>query len=409
MRILVVSQYFWPENFRINDLVEELVARGNEVWVLTGRPNYPSGKIDPDYKSNPEKYENYMGARIIRLPIVARGTGALSLISNYASYFILGSILGPFKLAKFDFDVIFTVQLSPITIAIPAIVMKVLRKKPMVMWVLDLWPESLLATGVVRNKSILNLIAKLVRFIYARCDLILGQSRSITKEIGSKTGTRVEYYPSWAETIFQSHQVEIDKPAADKKVFEVMFAGNIGESQDFPAILDAAERLKSHPIIRWIIVGSGRNFELLATQVKRRGLSEVVTLLGRRPLEEMPHYFARADLMLVTLKDERIFSLTVPGKIQSYLAAGRPIIGMLNGEGAEVIETSGAGYASPAGDAEGLAKNVHRMYELPKKDREAMGKSGQAYSCKEYNRANLISALEQFFDDVCLAHRKSQR
>lgn len=402
MRLLVVTQYFWPENFRVNDLVAELVRRGHQVTVLTGRPNYPAGEFFADFVANPQAFNVYAGAKVVRVPHLARGKGGLRLMLNYASFALSATCAGLWKLRGKPFDAIFCYEPSPITVGLPAAAMRAVKKAPLTFWVLDLWPETLHAIGVVKSAAILSAVGKLVTFIYRRCDLILAQSRSFIPQIRKYAGpeSRVEYFPSWAEAEYDMAEVA-PAPEVDSRqgTFSVMFAGNIGDAQDFPAILAAAELLKETTSVRWLIVGDGRLSSWLAQEVKARGLEHCVHLLGRFPVERMASFFKRADALLVSLKDEAIFSMTIPGKLQSYLAAGQPVIAMLNGEGADVVERAGAGLTCAAGDHHGLAKAVLQMAAMTQQQRETLGQNGLGASHAQFNRATLIGQLEQWLDE----------
>lgn len=397
MRLLIISQYFWPENFRINDLVTELVRRGHEVTVLTGKPNYPDGDVFPEFLEHPENFLTYKGASIIRVPIWARGSSRLSLFLNYLSYAVSAALFGLFHLRDQQFDAIFVFEPSPVTVGLPAIILRRLKHSPVAFWVLDQWPETLAAIGVVKSKVVLKLVGLLVAFIYARCDLVLAQSKSLVSMIGKYCNDpeRICYFPSWDDSGDVENYVI---PAAEVPVmdgsFNILFAGNIGEAQDFSAILDAAELLIDHKNIRWLIVGDGRMASWVKGEAARRGLQENFVLLGRYPVDRMPSFYQHADGLLVSLKSDPVFSMTLPGKIQSYLAAGIPILGMLDGEGASVIQDSRAGFACPAGDSRALAEAVLCLSRLTDVERQSMGQRGAAYSRREFDRGILISRLE---------------
>jgi colanic acid biosynthesis glycosyl transferase WcaI len=397
MRLLVVSQYFWPENFKINDLVEEMVRRGHRVTVLTGVPNYPEGRINLDFRKNPERFSRWAGAHIIRVPMLVRGRGGLRLLLNYISFAVSASTLGLWRLRGQHFDSIFVFQLSPITSALPAVLLRTTKQAPMAMWVLDLWPETLCAVGVIRTKWGLAIVDRLVSFIYRHCDLILAQSNSFIPAIRRLTdiNQQVEFFPGWAESIFLSEGID---PAPEIRAvpnsFKVMFAGNIGYPQDFPSILKAAEILRNQTQIQWLIIGDGRVAAWVAAEIERRGLTGKMIMLGRHSLERMPGFFQHADALLVTLKDEPIFAMTIPGKIQNYLATGIPLIGMLNGEGAKIISDSGAGIVCAAGDAEGLANSVLTLYHMSPKNRSEMGVRGRMKYLREFDREALMKKIE---------------
>jgi glycosyltransferase involved in cell wall biosynthesis len=275
-----------------------------------------------------------------------------------------------------------------------------LKKSPLIFWVLDLWPNTLRAIGVVRSELILKTIGLLVSFIYKRCDLILGQSKSFLPEIQFYSGDkRVEYFPSWAESLFQPPESS-GKSIVSHTYFNVLFAGNVGEAQDFPSILNAVELLREDSRIHWTIVGDGRMFNWLEQEVNQRGLNESISLVGRHPVEKMPEFFQQADVLLVSLKNEPVFSMTIPGKLQAYLMAGKPILAMLNGEGARIVTESGCGIACSSGDVLCLANAVRKLAHMSSFDRETMGERGHQYSAKEFDREMLISRLEKWMIEL---------
>lgn len=405
MRLLILSQYFWPETFRVNDLASELIARGHEVTVLTGEPNYPDGQVYESYRANPDAFSAYEGAPVFRVPVIPRGKNSLQLVANYLSFVVSGWLLGPARLRGREFDAIFVFQTSPITSALPALSLRRRRRTPVLMWVLDLWPETLSAIGVVKSPRLLGLVGRLVRYIYRRCDRILVQSRAFYGNVERYAGgqEKIRYFPGWAEPVLveAGHAVE---PAPELAPyagdFKLLFAGNIGQAQDFPAIVAAADLLRDVPDLQWIIVGDGRAAAEAKADVASRGLANKVIFLGRFPLERMPSFFAAADALLVSLRHEPIWSLTIPGKVQSYLASGRPVLGMLNGEGARVIEEAGAGFAGAAGNAAALAANVRRLMATTSDQRRAMGKAGQRYCAREFNRESLVDRLEDWVAEL---------
>jgi glycosyltransferase involved in cell wall biosynthesis len=401
MRVLVVSQYFWPENFRINDLVAELVTRGHEVTVLTGRPNYPDGAIFGEFAEDPRRFSAYSGARVVRVPLVSRGKArGARLAANYLSFAISASLLGPWKLRGLKTDAVFVFEPSPITVGLPAVLLSGLKSAPVALWVLDLWPETLSALGVVRSPCVLAAIGRVVSFIYNRCALVLVQSRAFVPAVlkwSTRPGAleRVKYFPSWAESVYAGAS---GTPAPEVEyrpdLFTVLFAGNIGDAQDFPAILAAAERLKDDARIRWVFVGDGRALDWVRVEVERRGLTGRVLLPGRFPLDRMPSFNRHADALLVSLKADPVFAMTIPGKVQSCLQAGIPVVGMLDGEGARVVQEAEAGIVCPAGDSEGLANAVRRLAAMEPAARAEMGRRGADYAKREFDRDRLISYLE---------------
>lgn len=407
MHILIVTQYFWPENFRINDLALGLLERGHRVTVLTGVPNYPDGSFFDGYCYF-NKQQNYQGVKVLRVPLIPRGKGGgFRLSLNYISFALFGCLLAPF-LCRDNFDLIFVFQLSPITSALPAIIIKWLRSIPILFWIQDLWPESLAATGAIRSKKVLGLVNHLVRFLYNKSDLILVQSRAFISSV-EKQGInpdRIEYLPYSYENIYKPVSVN-ERDMHLPKGFRIMFAGNIGAAQDFPTILSAAIKLQQYADIQWIILGDGRRRVWVEQEVEKQGLKNCIHLLGRHPMELMPHYFAAADVLLVTLKKEPIFALTIPAKIQSYMACRRPIIAALDGEGGHLITESGAGLSVSAEDPDALAGAVLTMYRMSKEERDAMGMRGREYCEANFNREMLIDRLEGWMNELATKKRPS--
>lgn len=398
MKVLIVTQHFWPENFRINDLAEGLRDRGHQITVLTGKPNYPSGSFFSGYGFLKRNKDSYKGITVIRVPVIPRGPGtAFRLALNYLSFAGFASLLAPLR-CRVKVDAIIVFEPSPVTVGLPALVLKKIHHAPIFFWVQDLWPESLSATNMVHSAWILRQVRRLVHYIYAGCDRILVQSRAFVEPI-QRLGVdvlKIEYFPNSAEELYQpvSSSPGTVACATMPKGFRVMFAGNIGAAQDFETILAAAEKVKSCADIHWVVLGDGRMAGWVKMEVSRRGLSGTVHLLGHHPIETMPQYFALADVMLVTLRRDPIFSLTVPSKLQSYLACARPIVAALDGEGARILDEAGAGVAVPAQDADRLAEAVLGLYHMPKAEREAMGASGRAYYLAHFERNLLLDRLD---------------
>ncbi|MEI8356088.1 MAG: glycosyltransferase family 4 protein [Deltaproteobacteria bacterium] len=409
MHILIVTQYFWPENFRINDLVAGLVDRSHKVTVLTGIPNYPEGSFFPGYGLCSNFSQEYKGCKVLRVPLIPRGKGGgIRLALNYLSFVLSACLLAPIR-CRDKYDVIFIFEPSPVTVALPALVLKTLRKVPVMFWVQDLWPESLAATGAVSSGRVLALVSKIVKFIYRRCDKILITSRSFRKsiELHGVSTEDILYFPQSAEDVFQivTEKQLVAELDSIPQGFRIMFAGNIGAAQDFNTIIQSAYKLKEHVDIHWIIVGDGRMREWAENEVKNFGLSNKFHFLGRHPLEAMPVFFSHADALLVTLRKEPIFSLTIPAKIQSYLACGRPIIAALDGEGAKVINASEAGFSCPAESPDDLAQIVLKMYETSKPERESMGAKGRIYYEANFDREMLLDKLEGWMKDLIDTNR----
>jgi len=405
MRILVVTQYFWPERFRINDLAEGLAALGHELVVLTGKPNYPEGRFAEGYGFLRRPRERWGAIDIVRAPLVARGRGrGLRLALNYLSFALLAGLVGPFA-CRGRFDAILVYEPSPVTVGIPALVMKAVKRAPVLFWVQDLWPESLAATGAIRSPALLRLAAWMVKRIYAGCARILVQSEAFVAPVRALgvPAERIVYYPNSAEDFYRPlARADARLPVALPQGFRVMFAGNVGAAQGFETILAAAEQLRAHHDIQWLVLGEGRRLEWLHDEIARRGLGASVHLLGQHAAETMPAWFAHADAMLVSLRADPIFALTIPAKVQSYMACGRPIVASLDGEGARVVAAAGAGVAAPADDAAALARRVLELYRMPASEREAMGARGRAYFERHFERGALVKRLATLMEEAAL-------
>ncbi len=401
MRTLIVSQYFWPENFRINDVAKTLVEKGVEVEVLTCKPNYPSGKTLLGYPAWKCQQEIHEGAQIHRIPFFPRGNSAWRLGLNYLSFIISSLFFAPWMLRKKKFDVIFVYAPSPILQAIPAIFLGWLKGCPVVLWVQDLWPESLSATGYVQNRWVLKLVEQVVRFIYRHVDLLLVQSRAFEGPVRALAAvTPIEYYPNSVDDAFTmaiTNEVPIIPGLGEG--FSVMFAGNIGMAQAVGVIVEAASLLKSYRDIHFIVLGDGSSRQWMLKEAEKRALNNL-HLPGRFPIETMPGFMQKASALLVTLTDQPIFAATVPNKVQAYLAAGKPIIACLNGEGARLVVEAGAGLATPAEDAKALAETILQLYSLTPVERKNMGENGRQYFQKHFNHDHLVDQLIGYLQSV---------
>ncbi len=405
MNILIVSQYFWPENFRINELAYELSQSGNKVIVLTGYPNYPEGKIYQDFLRNRNKFREYKGIKIIRVPHLARGKTRFSLLCNYLSFTFNASILGLLKLYKYKFDSVFIFQTSPVFVGIPASIISYFKKSSQIMWILDLWPETLSAVGIFKRKWQIEIIRKFVNVIYSRCDVLLTQSKSFKKEIKNFERNRIIYFPAWSESDFINASKEPAKEIKfQKDKFTLMFAGNIGEAQDFPSIIKTADYLikLNFNDFRIVIIGEGRKKDWLRSEIKKRKLDKHFELLDKYPLKRIPSFFAHADALLVSLTKKDVFKLTIPGKVQTYLSSGIPILGMIEGEGASVIRDSKSGYVCNSGDYKNLSKFIIKLSKINKKKRIELGLNGINYCKKEFNKRTLMKRLERIIINACL-------
>lgn len=400
MRVLIVSQYFWPESFRITEVVASLVERGIEVDVLTGKPNYPEGKIFSGYHAGGCQIEDWCGATLFRVPLFPRGSGGgMRLALNYLSFIFSGIFLGSWLLRNKKYDSIFVYGLSPILLSIPAIFQSWLKRCKLIIWVQDLWPDSLSATGYVKGRLVLRIVESVVRWIYRSADLLLVQSRAFEKPVAAlASGTPVAYYPNSVDAMFcdpDASAVELPEIAALEEGFTVMFAGNVGAAQGVDVIVEAATLLRENPEIRFVVLGQGSRWDWMHEQVTARGLTNL-HLPGRFPVNTMPGLMQKAGALLVSLTDQPIFTMTVPNKVQAYMAVGRPILACLNGEGARLIDEAQAGISVPAEDAGALAAAVLKLYRMSSVERAELGANGKRYFQENFDHEQLIVQLIEY-------------
>ena len=408
LRVLVISQYFWPENFLINDVVEDLQEIGCEVTVLTGQPNYPEGRIFAGYSAlnlgksaSPGLYD------LFRVPVVPRGTGGLLRVLNYLSFVVSAASVGLFLLRGRRFDVVFVYAVSPILQALPAILLARVKRAALVVWVQDLWPDTLKSTGYVTNERILSWVGGVTRYIYRRCDLILAQSVGFVAKIrnlaASAVPVEVHYNPSQREPSVADESNDVPKLPEG---FSVVFAGNLGVAQSLETVLDAAE-LVAGIECKFVIVGSGSRSEWLVAEVAHRNLSNV-HVLGRFPSQSMPAIFDQASALLVTLARSENLALTIPSKVPAYFAAGKPIIACLDGEAAEMVKNSGAGLAVPAEDGLALASAIGHLMALPEEARTEMGRAGRRYYQEFFAPWRLAHSLKRHLEETVQRRKKAR-
>jgi glycosyltransferase involved in cell wall biosynthesis len=396
LKILIVSQYFAPENFPINGIVKSLVEKGVEVDILTGNPNYPEGRIYPGYRAVGCGRTSWHGIGVYRVPIFPRGArGALRLAMNYLSFVFFASLFGPWLLRSNRYDAVFVYAPSPILQAIPAIVLATIKRCKVAVWIQDLWPESLSATGYVANVRLVAMMRVVVRAIYARSDLLLVQSRGFQLSVAAlANGRTIAYLPNAVEDMYFAEGPDQPLPAIEglDAAFVVLFAGNIGAAQGVGVIVDAAKLLSPYEDIHFIVAGNGSKLAWLREETRAQSLTNL-HLLGRLPATIMPTLMSKASALLVTLTADEIFSVTVPSKVQAYLASGRPILASLNGEGARLVEEAQAGLAVPAQDAKGLAEAVLRLYYMSDEERSRLGANGRRYCWENFRQEKVVGQL----------------
>ncbi|TIT08717.1 MAG: glycosyltransferase family 4 protein [Mesorhizobium sp.] len=407
MRVLVVSQHFWPENFRINEVVDSLRSEGCDVEVLSGQPNYPHGKVFRGYSAWGLRTEYHPSGYLIhRVPLAPRrGGGGFWRVWNYLSFVVFGAILGPYLTRGRRYDIVFVYAISPILQGLVGAVFRQIKGAAHIIWVQDLWPESLEETGFIKNRLALAAVARLTTFIYRRADLLLAQSRGFIGKIRAVAGDNIPilYHPNPGDRPLGRGDLNESPRLILPAGFNVVFAGNLGTAQALDTVLDAAG-LVQDPDIRLVLVGSGSRSGWLGQQIEMRRLSNVV-LAGRFPPEAMPSILAQASALLVTLNRSAALSLTIPSKIPTYLSAGRPILACLDGEAAELVQDAKAGLAVPAGDPIKLAQAIVQLKNMSEEERETMGDAGRQYFNAHLAPAPLARELIEHFRSAVIRRK----
>ena len=402
MKVCIFTNHFYPEEFKVNDIAFELEKLGYDITVLTAIPDYPKGKYYEGYSLFKKRREIVNGVKVIRLPIIPRGKGgAIRLVLNYISYYFCISIFTFFHGFRNKYDKIFVHLTSPFFIGVCAKKLSKRQNIPLIFWTLDLWPESLISAGGFKNKLLINQQTNMVRMVYEQCSKILIGSKGFERSICEKGAfkDKLVYFPNWAEDVKGECPSDFDikkiEPFASKKEgdFILLFAGNLGEAQNLDAILDAASLLKYENRIKFVFVGDGRRKEHLENIVKEKSLQTTVYFTGRFPITTMPVFMHNADILLFSLKDEPCFNLTVPSKVQFYMSQGKPILAMINGDGAELLQEANCGFSVNAGDSLKFAEVIKKMYKTDKTELQKMGKNGKDYYNKFFTKEQRIRQI----------------
>lgn len=397
--ILIVSQYFYPEQFRINDLASEWVKRKYKVTVITGIPNYPQGKFFVGYGLLKKRYETYNGVEIVRIPLIPRGNSSVGITLNYFSFIVSGFFWKCFTKIKADYTFIF--EVSPMTQALVGVWYANRRKIPCFLYVQDLWPENVEIAAGIHNKWILGPIGKMVDFIYKRCNKIFVASPSFAESVKAR-GTdenKVVYWSQYAEEFY--------KPCMDKSpliptdgIINITFTGNIGTAQGLEILPEAAEILKGKNIsLRFNIIGDGRNKENLINQIKAKQVEEYFNLIGWQPAENIPSILAASDAAFLSFADNPLYSMTIPAKLQSYMACGIPIIGSVSGESEKIIRESECGLTCKIGSASALSDVIIEFIQLSQSKKREMAENANAYTQKHFNKKTLIDYIDKYYKE----------
>jgi colanic acid biosynthesis glycosyl transferase WcaI len=404
LKIAFISQYFYPEQFFNNSIACELTNRGHSVQVFCCVPNYGKGNFFEGYSNRKSRSEVWKSIYIERVFTIPRGQNSIQLALNYLCY----PIAGMWTIARRKLwipDVSFVSMPSPVFQAFLGLFLKYIWRVPTIFWIQDLWPETAEVTLKIKSKLLLSILRTVCKWLYSGADIVLVQSEAFTDRLISLgiEESRIRLFPNTAPPAFRPMMPqEAPNEAAHfkKGKFNLVFAGNIGESQDFDNLITAAEMLKEETDIQWVIIGSGRSLEKVVALVRQKELSESFSFIGRFEEDVMPKFFAHADALLVSLRDTPIFSMTVPYKVQCYLSCGKPIIASLTGEGARILAKSGSGFVAPAGSPPDLAAAILKMARMSTGERRIMGERGRKYFDENYSQKIVYEILERALIDT---------
>ncbi len=397
MDVLILTQWYVPEPaILMHELAQSLTQRGHGVTVLTGFPNYPSGKLYPGYRLRLSRRETLAGVSVVRVPLFPdHSRSSLGRTLNYLSFALSSALLGPWLLTKPD--VIFVYH-PPLTVGLPGWVLSRLWRVPFVYQIQDMWPETLGATGMLDSPMLLDFIGRFARWIYGKAAAICVISHGFCDNLVGKGVPRdkIRVISNWVDTELY-HPAVPDLEMAERLGlagrFNVMFAGNVGEAQGLGVLIAAAERLRDLDAVQFVVVGDGVALPELRRAAEAQGLDNI-RFLGRHPVSSMPALYALADVLLVHLKDDPLFRMTIPHKIFAYLASGKPVLAAVTGDAAAVVEDARAGVVCPPDDPVALATTVRELHAMPQVQLDQMGREARVAVCSQYSREVLTSQLE---------------
>ncbi|MFK8243634.1 MULTISPECIES: glycosyltransferase family 4 protein [unclassified Facklamia] len=393
--ILIVSQYFYPEQFRVNDIALDLVKRGYKVSVLTGIPNYPEGKYYDGYNffSRNEK----MGeVEIHRIPLLPRGKGKLGLVANYLSFVFFGFFWQ--IITKINPDHIFIYEVSPMTQALPGVWLAKRRKIPVTLYVTDLWPENVQIVGGINHPLIIANLEKMVKYIYRNVDNILTSSESFIDKIIERgvEKAKLQFWPQYAEEFYCPYENTFKNEIPNDGILNLTFTGNLGAAQGLDILPKVAKKLKGSKInVRFNLIGDGRYKETLIEEISKYNVEDYFNLIGKKNPEEIPKYFANSDASLIILSKNELFQMTIPAKLQSSMACSMPIIASVDGETSSIIEKSMSGLVSSSGDENALFANIVKFLEMSEEDKKYLSGNSIKYYHRHFKKDNLMDILEK--------------
>lgn len=392
--ILIVSQNFYPETFGINDITEDLVQQGFNVDVLTGLPNYPQGKFYDGYGIFKRGDKYYKGARLYRCSVFPRlRNSTVGICLNYISFPFFATLKLLLLIFK-KYDMVFVYEPSPIFQCIPALIISRFKRCEKIIYVLDVWPDSVYSVIDFKNKWFRKVLKSYSSYVYRKFDKLLITSKGIRSELTNMMvdDEKIVYLPQFSSAV----QTKIENNPLKKRFadrFNIVFTGNVGIPQNLSLLIDTAKMLKGEIDIGFIIVGDGDFLPTFRKLVMENNLSEIFTFEGRKPFEEIPLYYDIADVLIASLKDLDLFSKIIPAKIQAYMTSGKPILCAINGEGARIVNEANCGLTSKAANAVELYGNIHKLFSMTQKERDVMGQNGIDYSRKHFDRKILMDRL----------------
>lgn len=396
MKILVVCQHYWPEPYKLSDICEELVKRGHIVDIVTGVPNYPMGYIFKEYRNGNRRRETNNGVNIIRTFTIGRRNNLIFRLLNYISFAISSACF--VRTLKNDYDVVFAYQSSPVTMSLAALLYKKRTGTNVLLYCLDLWPASLSAGGIKMGNPIYKAFKKISEKIYTSASAIAVSSLGFKNYLNQEFRipfSRMTYIPQYAEEIY----LEVKREKKSTEEINLVFAGNIGTAQSIPTIIKAAEILKNEKDIIWNIIGDGSEFQKCKRTVDELKLSNVI-FYGRKSLENTLKYYEKADAMIVTLTSDENIALTLPAKVQSYMAAGKPLIVSADGAAANVVKQAGCGFCAPAEHPVKLAEIVKKFKNLNASDRKNLGEMSRNYYLNNFDKDLFFNKLEKLLYEL---------
>ena len=415
MRILIVCQHFWPESFRINDICTDFLADGHQVDVLCGIPNYPRGKFFKGYNYFKPRHEKYGQARVFRVGEIpqSKRLGKLSIILNYYFFPLAALFHLPFLLGN-HYDAVFMYSLTPVFMSLPGILLAKIKKIPSILYILDYWPDSLFSVIHIKSKILRGHFAGVSKWHYKNASMLLTPSQGMKDKIVRELHIpeeRISFVPQSCESFYEKKEYSRELHERFDGCFNIVFAGNIGPAQALTILADAAAIMKAAedtPSCRFILVGDGMSKVSLIEYIGQLGVSDYFVFEGYKPPDMIPQYHELADVLFASLAEDPLYSIMIPAKVQSYMAAGKPVLAAISGEGAQVIRLSGCGKTCCPGDPQGLARLLREYVEMPRVMLDGMGVAGFAYYYSYYRSVIIRIQLNNEIEN-CISTFKNRR